>query len=82
MLGRHLAVTRPAERDLERMTDEDRTSVLAVSGRTGIDLRKLAGRRGQWRLRVGHWRVLLEQDQATGAVIVMRVLHRRDAYRP
>lgn len=86
MLGRRLAVTRPAERDLERLPAEDRLRVLdaldgLVSGRAGLDLRKLSGRRGQWRLRVGDWRVLLERDPETGTVQVMRVVHRRQAYR-
>ncbi|MEW5932488.1 MAG: type II toxin-antitoxin system RelE/ParE family toxin [Bacillota bacterium] len=86
MLGRHLAVTRLAEHDLECLPDEDRMRVLTaldalVCGRPGLDLRKLAGRRGQWRLRVGNWRVLLERDPEGGVVRVMRVLHRREAYR-
>jgi len=86
MLGRQLVVTRPAQRDLERVPADDRARVLDVldaliAGRPGLDLRKLAGRRHEWRLRAGDWRILLECDPGAGVVRVMRVLHRRDAYR-
>jgi len=44
-------------------------------------LRKLAGRRGEWRIRVGRYRVILELDNAAGELIVTRILPRKDAYR-
>ena len=80
-----MVVTKPAQRDLEQVNPKDRGRVLnaldgLVTGHQSLDLRKLAGRRNEWRLRVGDWRVLLERDPAAGVVWVMRVLHRRDAY--
>jgi mRNA interferase RelE/StbE len=44
------------------------------------DIRKLAGRSGQWRLRVGSWRVIFVFDPP-GAITVMAISDRRDAYR-
>jgi mRNA-degrading endonuclease RelE of RelBE toxin-antitoxin system len=45
------------------------------------DLKKLAGRSGEWRLRVGRWRVILGLDNASGIITVVRVLPRDRAYR-
>ncbi len=44
------------------------------------DVRKLEGRAGEWRLRVGDWRVIFAADPATNAVHVLAVRQRRDAY--
>jgi len=48
MLGRHLVATRPAERDLEHLCEEDRMRALGAldaltSGWPGLGPRKLAG---------------------------------------
>ena len=45
------------------------------------DIRKLGGRRGEWRVRVGRWRVTLELDNEAGVINVTRVLPRKEAYR-
>jgi mRNA-degrading endonuclease RelE of RelBE toxin-antitoxin system len=45
------------------------------------DISKLAGGGNRWRLRVGHWRVIMELDNATGTALVARVVARKDAYR-
>jgi len=37
--------------------------------------------RGAWRIRVGDYRVLYDIDDDQGWVIVLAVLHRREAYR-
>ncbi len=44
------------------------------------DIGKLAGRRGEWRIRVGRWRVILELDNTAGLINVARVLPRKDTY--
>ena len=43
------------------------------------DLSKLRGTQNEWRLRVGNWRVRLKIDN--DLVHILRVLHRREAYR-
>ena len=34
-----------------------------------------------FRLRVGDWRVLFDKDAQNGALIIIRILHRRESYR-
>ena len=36
---------------------------------------------GDYRLRVGDWRVFYDIDEDTKVVIILRVMHRREAYR-
>jgi mRNA interferase RelE/StbE len=43
--------------------------------------RKLAGTEGDWRVRVGDYRVVYEIDDVTREVRVNRVRHRREVYR-
>lgn len=45
------------------------------------DLLKLRGGSGRWRLKVGVWRVILKFDNQSGEMRILRVQHRRDAYR-
>ena len=45
------------------------------------DRRKLSGRVGEWRLRVGGWRVLYGFDAERQTIVVLRVLPRHRAYR-
>lgn len=44
-------------------------------------VRKLAGRREDWRLRVGDYRILYEIDDALEMIAVWRIAHRREVYR-
>ena len=64
-------------------TIRDRVRAYASSG-VG-DVRKLAGRSGEYRLRVGSWRGVFAfgADPITGepAVFVLRIGNRRDIYR-
>ncbi len=43
--------------------------------------RKIAGSKSDWRIRIGDYRVLYEMNDKTKVVRVMRVRHRRQAYR-
>jgi mRNA interferase RelE/StbE len=43
--------------------------------------RKLTGSKSDWRIRIGDYRVLYEIDEKTKSVRIMRVRHRREAYR-
>jgi mRNA interferase RelE/StbE len=36
---------------------------------------------GEYRLRVGAWRVFYDVDEEAKAVVILRVLHHREAYR-
>lgn len=44
-------------------------------------VKKLAGSRGDWRVRIGEYRIIYEIDDRAKTVTVMRVAHRRDSYR-
>jgi len=46
-----------------------------------VNLRKLKDSPERWRLRVGDWRVILHLDQEQEVLYVLRVSHRREAYR-
>jgi mRNA interferase RelE/StbE len=43
--------------------------------------RKIVGSKDDWRLRIGAYRVIYEVDEQRQRVNIMRVKHRRDAYR-
>ncbi|HEY6291075.1 MAG TPA: type II toxin-antitoxin system RelE/ParE family toxin [Terriglobia bacterium] len=43
--------------------------------------RKLVGFAGEWRVRVGDYRILYIIDDAAQQVTIARVAHRREAYR-
>ena len=77
---------RAAERDLRRLPPAEFQRVVAAIKALAQDprpvgSRKLAGSRSDWRIRVGDRRVLYEISDEAGAVRVMRVRHRREAYR-
>ena len=42
------------------------------------DIRKLRGVANRWRLRVGDWRVMYEEE--SDRTLILEVLNRRDAY--
>jgi len=80
-----LIVAPRAEKDLADLPLRDRQAMgRALDSLTrdpaAVDLRKLEGRPGHWRLRVGRWRAVLRLDNAAGAVYVLRVLARDRAY--
>jgi mRNA interferase RelE/StbE len=75
---------RRAEKDIARLDPPVRKRVLTAAGQLaanphGLHLRKLSGREG-WRLRAGDWRVLLDIDENTRTIKVLRVLPRGRAY--
>jgi mRNA-degrading endonuclease RelE of RelBE toxin-antitoxin system len=80
-----LVQAKRAERDLAGLPLETRTSILRALERlivnpSSVDLAKLAGRRNEWRLRVGAYRAILDFDNQAGTVTVVRVLPRGRAY--
>jgi mRNA interferase RelE/StbE len=81
-----IVLERVAEKDLRRLSDEvhDRVvegiSTLATNPRPP-GAKKLSGSAGNWRIRVGDYRVLYEIADAVRVVRVYRVRHRPDAYR-
>ncbi len=84
-MNRELRWNRQAAADFDRLTEQLRDRVLAALERlaeTGHgDLSKLRGRQNQWRLRVGDWRVIITFAGHGSIIRVLRVQHRREAYR-
>ncbi|MCA1705538.1 MAG: type II toxin-antitoxin system RelE/ParE family toxin [Actinobacteria bacterium] len=46
-----------------------------------VGVKKLVGSRSDWRIRIAEYRIIYEIDDAAKTLTVMRVEHRRDAYR-
>ncbi len=71
----------PAAKSLRRLSRPDRDRVLtAIQGLPAGDVRSLTGRPGQYRLRIGQWRVLFELEG--DVIIVYRIAARGSAYQP
>jgi len=75
-----------AERDLKRLSAREFRRITAAIRSLGQNprpagCRKIVGSESDWRIRVGEYRIIYEIDDAATAVRVMRVRHRRDAYR-
>jgi len=81
-----LEVTEPAQKDLAELERKTQRRIKAALDRLlsypqAVDLKKLKGSQDMWRLRVGDWRVILRLDREQGILYVLRVRHRREAYR-
>lgn len=77
---------RAAERDLKRLVPSELEEAIAVIRALGEEprppgCRKLSGSKNDWRIRMGDRRIVYEIDDGARAVRVMRVRHRREAYR-
>jgi mRNA interferase RelE/StbE len=75
-----------AQRDLRRLpTELFRRLVARIKGLAENPrppgCRKITGSEHDWRIRVGEYRIIYEIDERAKAVRVMRVKHRREAYR-
>ncbi len=77
---------RAAERDLKQLSARNfqriipHIKTLAENPRP-VGCRKISGSRNDWRIRVGNYRVIYEIDDGERTVRVMRIRHRREAYR-
>lgn len=80
-----IRIRRSAARELRRIPPPDRTRIihaidsLGEHPRAGSVLK--GGLRGLRRIRVGRYRVVYEVQDDELVVLVIRVSHRRDAYR-
>jgi mRNA interferase RelE/StbE len=81
-----LSFTRHAQKDLAALNASQRDRIIQAMDQILInpehaELRKIKMKPGQWRLRVGDWRIILEIDLIGQVVHVLHVKHRREAYR-
>lgn len=84
--GYRFEYSRAAIRDLKRLDRPVRERVVTalerlVAAETVGDIRALTGAPGEFRLRVGDWRVRYELDTEHEKLLVLRVLPRGRAYR-
>ncbi len=77
---------RRTRREIERLNPPILSRIVSAIDRLADQPRppgckKLAGSRGEWRLRVGDYRILYEIDDRDRRVTVYAVGHRREIYR-
>ena len=73
-----------AIKDLRRIQKQDASRIANALEQLGVDfsgdVKRLTNFTPEYRLRVGHFRVLFEIEN-TKNIIVYRIVHRREAYR-
>ena len=75
-----------AERELKRLSVQNfhriitQIKTLAENPRPS-GCHKVFGSKSDWRIRMGDYRIIYEIDKKTKTVKVMRIRHRREAYR-
>jgi len=79
-------IERRAEKDLKKLEGPLFSEIVArIKGLAGnprpTGSKKIAGSQNDWRIRIGSYRVLYEIDNKTKTIKIMRVKHRREAYR-
>jgi mRNA interferase RelE/StbE len=82
----HIEVSRSAAKDLRGIAKEWIPKIVAVIEALETDARppgskKLVGSDHTYRIRMGDYRVVYEVADHTLIVLVVRIRHRRDAYR-
>lgn len=75
-----------AERDIKRLPEEIVHRFIARLRNLSKDprpdgCRKIARSKSDWRIRVGNYRIIYEINDKEKAVRIMRILHRKTAYR-
>lgn len=81
-----LSFTKHAQKDLTTLNAPQRSRIIQALEQILInpehaELRKIKMKPGQWRLRVGDWRIILEIDLVGQVLHVLHIKHRREAYR-
>ena len=76
--------TAAAQRDLRKLPAEAGAAVRArlaalAAGADNLDVQRVKGRAGAYRLRVGRYRAIFERTR--NAILVYGVAHRREVYR-
>jgi mRNA-degrading endonuclease RelE of RelBE toxin-antitoxin system len=77
--------TPKAERQFWKLLDREQKAIQSsldemLHDLSLVDINKLSGRKNEWRLRVGRWRIILGFENKTGIIWVLRILPRKEAY--
>lgn len=82
----HLVIANSAKRDMRHLEPSlqqrvaIRLQILSDTPRPS-GVKKLRDRENQWRIRVGDYRVIYEIDDDEHLIVILRIKHRREAYR-
>ncbi len=80
-----VTIYRDAEKELRQVPRDDVKRIVSRIGRLAGDLRPLGSDKlstlDRYRIRQGNWRILYEVDDHNREVTVVRIAHRREAYR-
>lgn len=82
----HIAIANSAKRDMRRLDSDLQQRVathlqaLRNSPRPS-GVKKLRDRDNQWRIRIGDYRIIYEIDEDEHIIVILRIKHRREAYR-
>ena len=85
-MGYSVVVPKSVYRDLSKlhpsMIDRMESVLLSLEDTPRPDgVRKLQGYQNRYRIRVGIYRIIYEIEDTENRVIILKVRHRRDAYR-
>lgn len=86
MSAYEIYIEQRTERDLKRLPPEEFERIIAniktLSTTTRLaGCRKMVSSKGDWRIRVGEYRVIYEIDDEKRAIIIMRFRHHKGAHR-
>lgn len=74
-----------AKRDLKKLDSQFQKRILAVlddfSAGKPVDIKKMQGNTGYWRIRTGDYRIVLDIVFVDNVAYVLKVRHRREVYR-
>ncbi len=81
-----ILLERRAEKDLRKLSSELFQRIIAKIQSLSENpkpqgSRKITGSKNDWRIRIGDYRAIYEIDEHEKRVRIMRVRHRREAYR-
>ncbi len=81
-----ILLERRAEKDLRKLSSELFQRIIAKIQSLSENpkpqgSRKITGSQNDWRIRIGAYRAIYEIDEQEKRVRIMRVRHRREAYR-
>lgn len=81
-----ILIEREAERDLKKLSAKNFYLIIPHIKALANDprhrgARKLLGSKNDWRIRVGNYRIIYEISDQTKEIRVMKIRHRREAYR-
>ena len=81
-----IQLTKTAERDLKKLPTDIQRRIIHRLRMLGEEPRpsvivKMRGRENQYRLRMGHYRIIYQVKDDLLIVLVVKIGHRRDVYR-